>query len=69
MQIQISLQSDSQVVAELSDQRLLETIHAIESVYKPVNHATDHRRHLSRGELERVLELVRHRALLRTSGA
>ena len=48
-----------------TDHELLEAVWALESLYNQRDHALDHRRYLSRNELERVFALVQQLALQR----
>ena len=51
----------------LSDGELLTEIRMLEAQYKSIEEP-DHRRHLSRAELEQVLQLVRRRLNMRRRG-
>ncbi len=52
-----------------TDEELMEAVWALESLYKQRDPALDHRRYLSRNELENLFNLVQYLAQSRIPGA
>lgn len=62
----LDLDLDPADVKQMNDSELLEAVRAMESRYKKGEYSDDHRRHLSRTELEHVFRLAHRRAVLKT---
>ena len=60
-----SIDLDLPDINHMSDSELLEAVWEMESLYKKGDYTQDHRRHLSRTELENVFRLVQRRLNLR----